>query len=744
MQFDPERLDLASKRWPQYQALFQELINNLQRGIKFDNKWPKHFTKALDLFISVFSGKVVYTYHEISCDKIMMRFGGPHNYIDRRRGDDEVSRSEGYIGKTLEAADELFKIFPQVNEENGYLRANDLTKSELVIKILDSTQSNVVAVLNLESSEESDFHFLDGLVFALIAAWQENVRIEDACEEQKVAIIKKVSEVFQTVGEIPKDDSVAATYAELLKYVLPFNALSLAMRVLKTNESKGIDIAYCEGYNDSSMYKQECSSNSLSFPYHVLVSGEPQEELIGTFDNYGIKNYRKSTEYALGACFPKRERSCSFPSTEGAVIVEFDKRLTHIDSKELLQEMAELYGHVRQTSEQLIEWSNLAKVVSSLPKFDLMQSDDLTAKEFLEHMAEALFSTLSAERCIFFEIFSEAQKSSLKTVASFPRVGKTSNVLWSAIINRLYIERIQQHLKGRTDYEGLLPKDYSGLDRNYSYGVFATKLQASLNGREFLFVSIANANGANLFYPIMPKATRYVLSFQLQSISTILEKKKLEENATTLKNSIKVAIQLLFEELINKNKGTTEELEEAIFDRVHSLLEKWTSIIKTPYAAIYKYNKQNEQLLMTKSTVNYIARQFKGLRRNSSQNPLKPLFFDVNPKSEVADKGLTYAVWRGPNKSLVSVNVIEQGSSQCIKWWDNAVGASAHGRYFAGARILDLKQSKAYGVLTINGNKPPDFIDRELEAEWEVLPLLEVLSEELGSHLGKIYGGKAV
>jgi hypothetical protein len=126
-------------------------------------------------------------------------------------------------------------------------------------------------------------------------------------------------------------------------------------------------------------------------------------------------------------------------------------------------------------------------------------------------------------------------------------------------------------------------------------------------------------------------------------------------------------------------------------------------------------------------------------KRNSSQKPLEPLLLDVNPKSQLADKGLTYSVFRGPSKSLVSVNVIEQGSRQCIKWWDNAVGASATGRYFAGARIIDPKHSEAYGVLTINGNKPPDFIDRELEAEWEVLPLLEVLSDELARHLGKIY-----
>jgi hypothetical protein len=739
MHNDFDRLNLALKRWVDYQALFTQLISNLPRGIIYDNKWPKHFTKALDSFISVFNGQVVYTYHEVSHDKIMMRFGGPSNYIDRRRGPDEVIKSEGYIGKTLQSTHELFQIFPEVREDNGYLRANDSTKSELVIKIYDSTQSTVIAVLNLESTVEDDFIFLDGLVFALIAAWHENVRIEDVCEDTKVAIIKKFSEVFQAVGEIPKDDSVVSTYGELLQYVLPYNAMSLATRVLKPTESKGIKVAYCKGYSDPHKYKNECSSNGLTFPYHVLLSGELQEELIELYDNYGIKNYRALTEYALGACFPRRERSCSYPSTDGAVIVEFNKRPTHIDAKEILQEMAELYGHVRQTSEQLTEWSNLAKVVSSLPKFDLITTDELTATEFLAHMAEALFSTLCAERCIIFEICSEAQKSSLKTVASFPRYGKNSNVLWSAIINQIYIETIQQHLKGRTDYEGLLPKNISGLDNNYSYGVFATKLQASLNGREFLFVSITNINESDNTYSTLPKATRSILSFQLQSISTVLEKKRLEKSINTLKNSIKTAIQLLFKEIISTNNGTIDELEEAIFDRVHSLLEQWNSIIKTPYAAIYKYDKKNEQLIMTKSTVKHIEKQFNFLKRNSSQKPLEPLLFDVNPKSQLADKGLTYSVFRGPSKSLVSVNVIEQGSRQCIKWWDNAVGASATGRYFAGARIIDPKRSEAYGVLTINGNKPPDFIDRELEAEWEVLPLLEVLSDELARHLGKIY-----
>jgi hypothetical protein len=46
-------------------------------------------------------------------------------------------------------------------------------------------------------------------------------------------------------------------------------------------------------------------------------------------------------------------------------------------------------------------------------------------------------------------------------------------------------------------------------------------------------------------------------------------------------------------------------------------------------------------------------------------------------------------------------------------------------------------------VLTINGNNPTGFIARDLKVEWEILPLLEILSEELGRYLGKPYNPEA-
>ena len=92
-------------------------------------------------------------------------------------------------------------------------------------------------------------------------------------------------------------------------------------------------------------------------------------------------------------------------------MVEFDKKPVDIEEPlDLLQEMSELYGPMCQSSDQFLDWGNLARVNASLPKFDLMQSYDIPAAEFLSKIAEELADNLSAERCIFFEIYNEGGK----------------------------------------------------------------------------------------------------------------------------------------------------------------------------------------------------------------------------------------------------------------------------------------------------------------------------------------------
>lgn len=287
---------------------------------------------------------------------------------------------------------------------------------------------------------------------------------------------------------------------------------------------------------------------------------------------------------------------------------------------------------------------------------------------------------------------------------------------------------------GRLEYEDTLPEAVPGHNDNTVYAVFATKLQASLNSREFLFVLILNADRSSLIYPLIPKATRHLLDLQLRSISTLLEQKKYKENTKTFKSSTKAAINLLFGNLtiMETQTRTKEEREKRVFDEVHNLLENWTNTIDTSYAAIYRYDSDADQLIMTRSTVEHIEKK-------TNKSGIQPLVLNVSTKSDVVEKGLTFSVWNGSSRSIFSANVNSQGSRECIQWWDNAVGVCALGRYFAGAKIIDPSCSEnIYGVLTLNGNKTPDSLNKELEVEWEILPLLEVLSEELGRQLGKI------
>ena len=218
-------------------------------------------------------------------------------------------------------------------------------------------------------------------------------------------------------------------------------------------------------------------------------------------------------------------------------MVEFDKKPVDIEEPlDLLQEMSELYGQMCQSSDQFLDWSNLARVNASLPKFDLMQSYDIPAAKFLSKIAEELADKLSAERCIFFEIYNEGEKSSLRTTASSPKIGNNLNIFWEQELNKLFVEEIQQHLylRQKVNYEELKLFDFSGAVGTAHYVVFATRLQARLNSREVLFVSLKCAKDSNLSKSQIPRVASNILAIQLQYISSILERKKHASCAKTL------------------------------------------------------------------------------------------------------------------------------------------------------------------------------------------------------------------
>ena len=218
-------------------------------------------------------------------------------------------------------------------------------------------------------------------------------------------------------------------------------------------------------------------------------------------------------------------------------MVEFDKKPVDIEEPlDLLQEMSELYGQMCQSSDQFLDWSHLARVNASLPKFDLMQSYDIPAAKFLSKIAEELADKLSAERCIFFEIYNEGEKSSLRTTASSPKIGNNLNIFWEQELNKLFVEEIQQHLylRQKVNYEELKLFDFSGAVGTAHYVVFATRLQARLKSREVLFVSLKCAKDSNLSKSQIPRVASNILAIQLQYISSILERKKHASCAKTL------------------------------------------------------------------------------------------------------------------------------------------------------------------------------------------------------------------
>jgi hypothetical protein len=130
-------------------------------------------------------------------------------------------------------------------------------------------------------------------------------------EKKNITIIQKVSEKFHKIRGEPCGDSLSSTYAELLKIILPYDAFNIASiphfpETIEERRNK-TNINFYEGYANPDRYKQDCSSYVGSFPYNVFVSSGTHEELLEEQDTQHIKEYRGSTQYALGACFPKYE-----------------------------------------------------------------------------------------------------------------------------------------------------------------------------------------------------------------------------------------------------------------------------------------------------------------------------------------------------------------------------------------------------------------------------------------------------
>jgi hypothetical protein len=99
--------DRINQRIEQYEEQFEQI----QEILRSEKKFPNTLMKMLDLLVPVFTGEIVYTYHEVSEDKLRLVFGGPLDYLHRRISKAlEISRDEGYIGKTL-ILPGLFRIF---------------------------------------------------------------------------------------------------------------------------------------------------------------------------------------------------------------------------------------------------------------------------------------------------------------------------------------------------------------------------------------------------------------------------------------------------------------------------------------------------------------------------------------------------------------------------------------------------------------------------------------------------------
>jgi hypothetical protein len=720
-----------------------KLLNDLPEKFSRESTFPEALISIVGDLSNICLGEVFYSIHTIYNDMIRFIAGGPEMYLERRKSTDEVPITKGLIGKTL-SKNSLFNIYNRVDEQEGYRKANDHTKAELVIKIPNITSKDIIGVINIESSEQDAFDHLDGIIFSIVAAWEASRFINERWLVSREGLLDNIINLLHQIRDAPGSfDNIYDTFAKIVKSVLPYDAISiLSLSYMNIgddsnlNKKENIETDYLEGHEkekDNTNFNKKISSLLLN----IFDSGSPLTENINEFcDKYRIQERRQETKYAIGARHPHKYQ---LSPPNGAILLEFnDVRESEKNDSQTTQQIADLCEETKGLSTLAKEWRDLHNVVEMIPLMVKDISIDTDTRDLLRSVTEQLKNNIRADACIFYEISpkNENNQQELTLLADSIKPGFESNVFWTHKVKKNWAQ-ISTTLKHSKYHDAAIIISPSSKGTPKNYRIFATKVHASLY-KEILFISLKASGEKKVRIFSMSKVSHKIIDVQLRIAALILERNKLNITNNAHLQGMRYALQMWFKQIVESSESKSqEELKELIFQEAHRLLENWEGVIGPPFTAIFEYNEEEQRLVMTASTYNYLKKKAKD-KGILSSFPLSPLHFDINPNSSMASKGLTHKVWVGDDSSQVSFKVSSEGDVDCRKWWDGAVGARSKNRYFAGSKITHPNKRDRYGVLTINGIKPQRFLHRPLEVEWEVLPLLEILASELARQLASI------
>lgn len=720
---------MKEDKFNEYKAAFNEVVEKMDDKFEF----PQSMEPILDVFSQLCKGEVCYSLHQI-IDKKYTRFvlGGPKE-LERRRLTTEKARiEEGYIGATLQDKKSAYRIFNELKDEDGYIRAYEESKSEIVIKIPHFSVSarDIFGIINLESSEESAFDELDGLVFLMIAYWAAyNVYINESNAQAN-------KERFGTLNALKQAEALDIESGRFFKRVFGFskdvigaNAFSLIKFSPNIGAVKNIEPIYCDGYGEN-IY-QTYEKKDHKFAKAVLDSNEVLSECVdGRGDTYKLSEYRKKTKYAVGAKFPEDEDAAVPP--RGAAIFEFNQVVENEEPvKELTRWLSSLCGELLSLTSRLKECNGIKRVVNTLPLLDSAEKEEGLTSGYLTKIAKQLAESLQSDACIFYEVVkNEAQHICM---AHYVKANRESNVYWNKKVDVLH-EEITSSIEINGFYDKGHEFDSSEKSKLHCR-IFASKLENNIK-KDILFVSIKLVDEDSYKKLRMSTYSKKILNVQSTLISSTLEKNMYSYSSNVFHNGMRSMMrQLVDYKISSEETNCSEGRKETLFKIFHEIIADLRICdIKEPYASIFLYDKKEKILRMANASYEFL----KSKCYDKSSFPPDRLAFDVAPSCK--KEGLTRKVWNSAQhvKVFVSGNVSNSGAPECRDWWDKAIGIPAGGRYFAGTKIPGEQPAEYHGVLTVNGTKPIGLVGRFMETEWEVSSFLQVIAEELGYQLARI------
>lgn len=730
-----------------------KILGDLSKRDAVQENWIAILNPILEKATQCCLGEVTYCIHKIEDDTIQFEYGGPATYIVHRESTENSLIDKGLIGETIKRG-KPYAIYPDVHEhEDSYIQGNPRTLSELVVVMPDPSSNKPIGAINIESNQGNAFDHIDGIGFSLIGLWASLLKTHTVQREKTKDVLTQIASDFTDIQAFSKKDDkkqiVFSSLSKLIGSIISPDALAIVSFSPADGQLSDSNPLYRyehrEGYG-SDARSEGTTNEQNSFPAHVIrnhmnaasrimKTTVVEVDLDLEMDRYRLRSVRPATSFAIGIGF-------SYESIQkakfGALILEFDEEPKH---NQYVLNNLQLLTYAQMALVQQIDLINereiLRNAVQGLSTIHDIASSTQGLGEFLNRAPEKIAEDVHASGCAFYEIapFDDInsynpknnEKVFLKELGYFSD-SKRSNVFWRNWFNKEWITHLREAFSERKPEEFLIEIPSSDKSKVNRYTVFARSVRI-FPEKKVLFVS---------FKQIIPphnetkvsEISRDILNAHLSAVERIVEEKLKEFTNGFQKQGLTQAVRMWLNSVAKTTRSSEEETKHQLFLAVHEFLLNWEPT-QTPLSAIFLIEKENENLVMAKSTIQH-------LRENSVRpdviSELEPLKFDTS-SALLTPKGLTQRVLNS-YESILSFNITREGNQQCREFWDAISETTAEQRWFAGVPIYYATDSKThdFGVLTINGIKPLTLLE-QLQTGQSIRPVIKIVADELGAQL---------